>query len=172
MQGNRARPGGYVACGLALSLFLGLQLGLLAGCSRPEPGVPATAASAPTNPPAPASGSAANSEAFAPASLAASAVLAAAAAAASAPLPTPTVAEAAPPAAALPPAIVAFQKQRDACDHLRGEDPYDKQRAAFLKAQLTKTCKGTDRALAALRKRFAQDPGALAALKDYENRIE
>ena len=76
------------------------------------------------------------------------------------------------PGAALPAAVVAFQKQRDACDHFRGEAPYDKPRAAFLKAQLAKTCSGTDRALAALRKRFAQNPDALAALKDYEDRIE
>ena len=71
-----------------------------------------------------------------------------------------------------PSAVVAFQKQRDACDHLRGEEPYDKQRAAFLKAQLDKTCKGSDKALAALRKRFAHDPQAIAALRDYEDRIE
>ena len=87
------------------------------------------------------------------------------------------VAVAAPPAsnpdvAPLPPAVVAFQQRRDACDHFRGEEPYDKQRAAFLQAQLAKTCKGTDKALAGLRQRFASNPNALAALQDYEDRIE
>lgn len=137
-------------------LVAGLPLGLLAGCGRPEPGAPITTA---TSPPAPSPASAS----------------------ASAPAPSPILAEAAAsapnapasqPSAPLPPAVVAFQKQRDACDHFRGEEPYSKQRAAFLKAQLAKTCKGSDRALAALRQRFAKHPEALAALRDYEDRIE
>lgn len=74
--------------------------------------------------------------------------------------------------APLPQAIIAFQQRRDECDHLRGEEPYDQQRAAFLKAALAKACKGSDQALAALRKRFAQHPEALAALKPYQDRIE
>ena len=159
---------------------LGLTMALLAACSKPEPGTPAqpapTAQASGTSVAATAMSTATSVPASAPAPAPPTEPVAT-----SAPAPTAAAAAAAAPAAdtgasapvaALPPAIVAFQKQRDACDHLRGEDPYDKQRAAFLKAQLTKTCKGTDRALAALRKRFAQDPGALAALKDYENRIE
>ena len=162
---------------------LGWAFALLAACSKPEPGAPAQptpAAQASSATATPAATSAATS----------AAATAAATAAAPGPPPEPTAAsaspaspaaDAAPPAAAtsasaavaaLPPAIAAFQKQRDACDHFRSEAPYDKQRAAFLKAQLAKTCKGSDRALAALRKRFAHHPDALAALKDYEGQIE
>lgn len=158
---------------------LGLTMALLAACSKPEPGTPAQPA-----PTAQASGT----SVAATARSTATSVLASASAPAPAPptepvatsAPAPTAAAAAPaadtgasaPVAALPPAIVAFQKQRDACDHFRGEEPYDKQRAAFLKAQLAKTCKGSDSALARLRQRFAKHPDALAALKGYDDRIE
>lgn len=177
------RACGGTALRLALGLFLGLQLGLFAGCGRPEPGAPTDVASPPSKPAATASASAsvAVSTVSAPVDLAAPAALRAAATAASAPAPSPSTAKTVSPtvespvaraSAALPPAIIAFQKQREACDHFRGEVPHDKQRAVFLKTELAKTCKGTDRALAGLRKRFAHDPDALAALKDYEDRIE
>jgi hypothetical protein len=74
--------------------------------------------------------------------------------------------------AALPAAVIAFREQRDQCDHFRGEEAADPQRAAFLAAALARTCTGTDAALAGLRQRYRQDPAALAALKDYEDRIE
>ena len=143
---------------------LGWAFALLAACGKPEPGAPAQPTPAATSAAATAATPAPSPEPTAasapPASPAADAAPPAAASSASAPV------------AALPPAIVAFQKQRDACDHFRSEEPYDKQRVAFLKAQLAKTCKGSDRALAALRKRFAHHPDALAALKDYEGQIE
>jgi hypothetical protein len=72
----------------------------------------------------------------------------------------------------LPAEIIAFREKRDACDHFRGEEPYDAKRAAFLAAELARTCTGTDRELAALRKRFAGNAKAIAALKDYEDKIE
>lgn len=99
-------------------------------------------------------------------------------------MPAPAVAAAAPalPAAAaspllgatpaLPADILAFQKRRDDCDHFRGEEPYDAQRAAFLKAALARSCAGTDKALAALRQRYQAQPARLDALKAYEDRIE
>ena len=77
-----------------------------------------------------------------------------------------------PTEAPLPVAIVAFRERRDACDHFRGEDAYDAKRAAFLAAEVAKACAGTDRALADLRQRHAGDARALAALKDYENKVE
>ena len=96
-------------------------------------------------------------------------------AAASAPA-VAAAAEANPGAAAteasLPADIAAFRERRDACDHFRGEDAYDAKRAAFLAAEVTKACAGTDRALADLRERYAGNAGALAALKDYEDKIE
>ena len=72
----------------------------------------------------------------------------------------------------LPAEVVAFRERRDACDHFRGEDPYDAKRAAFLAAEMARTCTGTDRELADLRKRFAGDSNVMAVLKNYEDRIE
>lgn len=166
LHGLRERRSRQPAVSLALLLCLGLPLALLTACSRPAPDTPVAQA------PARASSAAAAVATPAPTALPEPAA-AATPAAAAAETVTP-VADTAPSraATALPSAVVAFQKQRDACDHLRGEEPYDKQRAAFLKAQLAKTCKGSDKALAALRKRFAHDPQAIAALRDYEDRIE
>lgn len=75
-------------------------------------------------------------------------------------------------AVALPAEVLAFIAQRESCDHFRGEEGYDAERRAFLAKALAKTCTGTDRALAALRERFAAQPAVLAALKDFEVRIE
>lgn len=87
------------------------------------------------------------------------------------PLPdTPTAAPA--PDAPLPPEVVAFRERRDECDHFRGEDPYDEERAAFLSEALTRTCTGTDAELKALRARYAGDPRVLAALAEYEDEAE
>ena len=76
------------------------------------------------------------------------------------------------PQAPLPAAIVAFRERRDACDHFRGEDAYDAKRAAFLSAEIAKACAGTDKALEDLRQRHAGNARALAALKDYEDKVE
>ncbi|NML14046.1 hypothetical protein [Azohydromonas caseinilytica] len=86
--------------------------------------------------------------------------------------PGASAASATAPPAALPAEITAFRARRDACDHFRGEEAYDAQRAAFLQAQLKKHCTGTDRELADLRRRYASDANALAALKDYEDQVE
>ncbi len=100
------------------------------------------------------------------------------------PIPAPAVPSAAAPAAPLPAAevpavaggapadVAAFRRERDECDHFRGEEPYDAKRAAELKTQLLKFCKGTDTRLAGLRKKYAGQPAVLATLKDYEERIE
>jgi hypothetical protein len=78
----------------------------------------------------------------------------------------------APATAALPADVLRFQAQREQCDHFRGEEPYDAQRAKFLAAALARTCTGTDKALAALRERYRQNPAALAALQDFEDTVE
>ena len=162
----RDAGGRQAACSLALLLCLGLPMAVLTACSRPEPGAPAASAPAPRQAPAQASSGVVAVAAPSPAALSEPA---AAPAASASPGADPAAAK---PAAALPPAVIAFQQQRDACDHFRGEEAYDRQRAAFLKAQLAKTCQGSDKALAALRKRFARDPQASAALRDYDDRIE
>ena len=68
--------------------------------------------------------------------------------------------------------VVAFRRRRDECDHFRGEEPYDATRAAFLRAALARTCKGTDAQLAALRKRYAGNAALLRALAGYESNVE
>lgn len=159
----RDAGGRRAACSLALLLGLGLPMAVLTACSRPEPGAPAASA------PAQASSGAVAVAAPSPAALSEPTAAPATTAASASP---GAGSAASRPAAALPPAVIAFQQQRDACDHFRGEEAYDRQRAAFLKAQLAKTCQGSDKALAALRKRFAHDPQASAALRDYDDRIE
>lgn len=72
----------------------------------------------------------------------------------------------------LPPDVVTFRLKRDECDHLRGEEPTDSARAAFLKYGMERTCTGTDAALAALRRRHAGNPAAIAALAGYADTIE
>ena len=76
------------------------------------------------------------------------------------------------PDAPLPAEVAAFRERRDECDHFRGEDPYDEERAAFLSEALTRTCTGTDAELKALRARYAGDPRVVAALADYEDEAE
>ncbi len=72
----------------------------------------------------------------------------------------------------LPAEVVAFHERRSLCDHFRGEEAYDGQRAAILKAELARTCAGTDEALANLRRRYSANPKVIASLRPYEDRIE
>lgn len=74
--------------------------------------------------------------------------------------------------AELPGPVVAFRAKRDACDHFRGEEPYDAKRAAFLASEMVRQCKGTDQALADLRKRYAHNARVMTVLKNYQDKIE
>jgi len=84
----------------------------------------------------------------------------------------PKASLATPAKASLPADVAAFRARRDACDHFRGEEPYDAKRAAFLAAEIAKACTGTDRELADLRKRHAGDAAAMDVLNGYEDDIE
>ena len=72
----------------------------------------------------------------------------------------------------LPADVEAFVERRDGCDHFRGEEPYEKQRAAFLDERVATLCQGTDVALSDLRQKYADQPQVIARLKDYEDSIE
>lgn len=72
----------------------------------------------------------------------------------------------------LPADVVAFKVRRDECDHFRGEDADDEARAAQLEQELNRTCKGTDSALAGLRRRYAANAAVIAALANYESDVE
>ena len=62
--------------------------------------------------------------------------------------------------------------ERDSCDHFRGEEPYDGERRVFLAESVARLCTGTDARLATLRRRYADDPSVVSALRAYEDRIE
>lgn len=73
---------------------------------------------------------------------------------------------------ALPTDVAVFIERRDACDHFRNEEPYDAARAAELKIRLAETCTGTDRELAGLRRKYANDQRVMDRLSRYEGQIE
>lgn len=75
-------------------------------------------------------------------------------------------------AAPFPQEVTEFMVARDGCDHFRGEDPYDAERRAFIQENIDELCRGTDARLAMLRRRYANDPSVIAALKGYDDRIE
>ena len=72
----------------------------------------------------------------------------------------------------LPADAAIFIERRDACDHFRNEDPYDVRRAAELKIRLAESCTGTDKELAALRRKYAGNRRVIDRLARYEERIE
>lgn len=75
-------------------------------------------------------------------------------------------------APAFPAEVTTFMVDRDGCDHFRGEEPYDAERAAYLEQSIRDLCKGSDAKLAKLRRRYAEDADVIAALGNYEDRIE
>jgi hypothetical protein len=74
--------------------------------------------------------------------------------------------------AKLPTDVARFIEKRDGCDHFRGEEPYDAERREFLLKNMNKLCKGTDRQLARLKKKYAQQPAIMEKLSDYDEQIE
>jgi hypothetical protein len=83
-----------------------------------------------------------------------------------------TAAPAAPRPDALPAEVTAFVEQRDGCDHFRGEEPYDAERAAYLRQRTEELCQGTDAALARLRQKYGDAPQVVEQLSHYEDNIE
>jgi hypothetical protein len=73
--------------------------------------------------------------------------------------------------AGLPDDVLAFMERRDACEHFLGEEGYDKERSEFLARQVEMYCRGTDKALADLRKRHVGNPAARKALQVYEDKL-
>lgn len=73
----------------------------------------------------------------------------------------------------LPTEVQKFVDKREACDHFRGEDwDGDQQRKREILRELDRYCTGTDKALARLRTKYANDPAVIARLKDFEDVIE
>jgi hypothetical protein len=80
-------------------------------------------------------------------------------------------------APSIPPEVEAFVRDRDACDHFRGEPfegerPEQVARRNFIRESVEIFCPGTDRRLAALKRRFRSDQAVMKILSRYEERIE
>ncbi len=73
----------------------------------------------------------------------------------------------------IPGDVANFIQRRDVCDHFRGE-PYegDPERRRFVEQQSNRYCTGTDRELAALRRKYSANPAVLDRLSGYETCIE
>ncbi|MFC0166834.1 hypothetical protein ACFFKC_01965 [Pseudoduganella danionis] len=70
--------------------------------------------------------------------------------------------------------VQSFIAKRDDCDHFRGEipDPSEKRRMKEVIRHLNTSCKGSDKALASLRLKYAKDESIISRLRDYEDEIE
>lgn len=79
----------------------------------------------------------------------------------------------------LPAEVASFIEERNTCEHFLGE-PYEgegasaemEERREFIFESYEIYCAGTDRRLAALRKRYRDNPVVLERLKKYEEKIE
>jgi len=72
----------------------------------------------------------------------------------------------------LPPDVVAFVERRQACDHFRGEEPYDAERRAFLDGQVRALCQEMDAELARLRAVYKSRADVVEQLQMFEEGIE
>jgi hypothetical protein len=75
---------------------------------------------------------------------------------------------------ALPKDVEHFITQREGCDHFRGElpDPGEKRRMKEVNSEIRRLCKGTDKALASLKKKYASDAAVMKSLDEFEPQIE
>lgn len=81
------------------------------------------------------------------------------------------------PAVDLPQEVSSFVADRESCEHFRqepteGESPEQKARRTFVLESLEIYCAGTDRRLAVLKRRYADNPKVMSALSKYEPAIE
>src|SRR5262245_35504633 len=72
----------------------------------------------------------------------------------------------------VPQDVQRFQKNRDLCDHFRGEEGYDADRRKFLAEQVKTYCTGTDASLNSLKQKYKDDKMISNTLNKYEERIE
>ena len=74
----------------------------------------------------------------------------------------------------LPNDVRQFIAQRDACDHFRGElpEPEEVERMREVTSQAERRCRGTDRRLRSLKKKYDSDANVKKRLKVYDEQIE
>lgn len=76
-------------------------------------------------------------------------------------------------ASPLPPEVRSYIEDRDLCEHLRqesfeGSTPEQVERRRFLQESIEIHCAGTDRRLAALKKRYSHNHAVMSRLENYE----
>ncbi|OON59152.1 hypothetical protein B0920_24860 [Massilia sp. KIM] len=74
----------------------------------------------------------------------------------------------------LPKDVQQFIERRETCEHFLGEmpDPDQRERMKEVERQLDKYCRGTDRTLASLKKKYSRNPAIVRRLAHYDARIE
>jgi len=74
----------------------------------------------------------------------------------------------------IPHDVQNFIDRREGCDHMRGEIPApgDKRRMREVNREIQKLCKGTDKDLAQLKKKYAKTPAVMQRLDEFEPAIE
>jgi len=74
----------------------------------------------------------------------------------------------------LPREVQKFVEQRDSCEHFRGEvpDPEERERMREVSLQIEKFCRGTDKKLASLKKKYRSSVVVQRRLAKYEPQIE
>jgi hypothetical protein len=74
----------------------------------------------------------------------------------------------------LPRDVQRYVDKREGCDHMRGEipDPGEKQRMREVSREIRRLCKGTDKELARLKRKYTKNPSVMRRLGEFEPNIE
>ena len=74
----------------------------------------------------------------------------------------------------LPRDVQEFINRREGCDHMRGEipDPGETQRMKEVNREIEKLCKGTDKQLVQLKKKYVSNALVIQRLNEFEEGIE
>jgi hypothetical protein len=74
----------------------------------------------------------------------------------------------------LPREVQRYVDKREGCDHMRGEipEPGEKQRMREVSREIQRLCKGTDKELARLKRKYAKSPSVMRRLGEFEPGIE
>jgi hypothetical protein len=74
----------------------------------------------------------------------------------------------------LPHDVQSFVDKREGCDHMRGEipEPSEKRRMREVSREMQKLCKGTDKELVQLKKKYAKNRVVMQRLDEFESGIE
>ena len=68
--------------------------------------------------------------------------------------------------------VRVFADRYDACQHFRGEEPYDEERRRFLEKSIDENCTGNDRQLRKLRSAYGGDVEMTRVLNEFDMNTE